>query len=154
MSIQWFPTTAKNGRQQDAEQPTILVVDDDGAVRKMLQNALSDEYPTCRVLTASCGPTALALVREQGRRPDLLLLDYNYSWVDGSMNGIDIYDVLHTDSAAVTIPTVMISADPPLADLATRRILSLEKPFELDVLLEHVAAMLGRVPRIAPAGCC
>ena len=154
MSIQWFPTTAKNRRQQDVEQPTILVVDDDGAVRKMLHTALSDEYPTCRVLTASCGPTALALVHEQDCRPDLLLLDYNYSWTDGSMNGIDIYDALHAGSAAFPIPTIMISADPPLADLTARRILNLRKPFELDALLEQVAAILGGVLRITPAGCC
>ena len=136
-----FPTSG-------LQQRTILVVEDEPDLRALVCEILSDEFPTARVIGASCGRQALTMLNA---RPHLLLLDHE---LDGSMSGIDIYDALHSDSAADRIPTIMISGDPPLAALAARHIPNLLKPFELDVLLERVAVILSGIPRATLAGSC
>ena len=140
------------GRTQQTQRSIILVVEDEPDLRDLLCEVLSDEFPSARVVGASCGRQALAML--DAVRPNLLLLDYDYSQADVSMNGIDVYDALHMDSIALPIPTIMISGNVPQEELNVRRIPNLGKPFELDVLLEHVATMLGGVPCVALAGCC
>lgn len=60
-------------------QPTVLIVDDDPAIRKMLVEVLALEgYPT---ETATNGQEALDLLAKSG--PRIILLDYNMPVVDG-----------------------------------------------------------------------
>jgi len=81
---------------------TLLIVDDETHVRKLLQMLLQNQgYET---LTASSGEEALALVAEQP--PDLILLDI-------MMPGMDGYEVarqIKANTATSNIPIIMLSA--------------------------------------------
>ncbi|MHC8318982.1 EAL domain-containing response regulator [Pseudomonas sp. LB3P31] len=81
---------------------TLLIVDDETHVRKLLQILLQNQgYQT---LTASSGEEALELVAQQP--PDLILLDI-------MMPGMDGYEVarqLKSDKATSNIPIIMLSA--------------------------------------------
>ncbi|MCX2900500.1 EAL domain-containing protein [Pseudomonas mandelii] len=81
---------------------TLLIVDDETHVRKLLQILLQNQgYQT---LTASSGEEALAMVAQQP--PDLILLDI-------MMPGMDGYEVarhLKTNKATSNIPIIMLSA--------------------------------------------
>ena len=60
----------------------ILVIDDDPALREMLQLTLAGQGH--RTAAAGAGSAALALVSEGGFRPDLIVSDYI---LPGGMNG-------------------------------------------------------------------
>ncbi|MGG7671528.1 GGDEF/EAL domain-containing response regulator [Pseudomonas sp. WC2] len=81
---------------------TLLIVDDEPLVRKLLKMLLEDQgYLT---LTASSGEEALAIVEQQP--PDLILLDI-------MMPGMDGYEVarkLKSDKSMANIPIIMLSA--------------------------------------------
>ncbi|AZF05452.1 EAL domain-containing response regulator [Pseudomonas sp. R5-89-07] len=86
-----------------ASQPaTLLIVDDDPQVRKLLETLLQHEgYQT---LSADSGEEALRLVAQQP--PDLILLDI-------MMPGMDGYEVashLKADETTANIPIIMLSA--------------------------------------------
>lgn len=80
----------------------VLVVDDIPVNVKLLEAKLLVEY--YEVVTASDGPSALAVVQEQ--RPDIILLDV-------MMPGMDGYEVctkLKADPVTAHIPVVMVTA--------------------------------------------
>jgi CheY-like chemotaxis protein len=59
------------------------------------------------------------------------------------MNGIELYDRLHTAGGLEDVPTLFMSAVPPLKELEKRRISYLEKPFELDEFLRKIKELLA-----------
>ncbi|MEN6434521.1 MAG: response regulator, partial [Anaerolineaceae bacterium] len=59
--------------------PTILIVDDDLKLLKMLQRTMT--YENMHVLTATNGQDALQLVKT--RKPDLIILDWMMPRMDG-----------------------------------------------------------------------
>jgi DNA-binding NtrC family response regulator len=67
---------------------TILVVDDDAVVRKVVVNIL--ERANFRVLSAESGPAALKLVEPTSRKIDLLLSDVDMP----QMSGPDLGEIL------------------------------------------------------------
>lgn len=125
---------------QPHKRGVILIVDDADDLRDLLCAVLTDEHPEHFVLAASSGLDALAMVGKWGR-PCLLLLDYE---LDSHMNGIDLYDALHADPSADRISTIMLSGRLPTAALQQRGIPGMDKPFELDLLLETIASVLVR----------
>ena len=81
---------------------TILIVDDEDHVRKLLKILLQNQgYHT---LTASSGEEALVVVAEQP--PDLILLDIMMP----GMDGFEVASQLKTDKATSNIPIIMLSA--------------------------------------------
>jgi diguanylate cyclase (GGDEF)-like protein/PAS domain S-box-containing protein len=81
---------------------TLLIVDDETHVRKLLQILLQNQgYQT---LTASSGEEALALVAQQP--PDLILLDIMMP----GMNGYEVARELKSDKVTANIPIIMLSA--------------------------------------------
>jgi signal transduction histidine kinase/CheY-like chemotaxis protein len=89
---------------------TILVVDDDADALQFFARILLSAGRGYRVLRASDGQHALALLRE--RKPDLLLLDL-------IMQGMDGFAVLQQKSQEkeiCDIPVIVISASPPLEE--------------------------------------
>lgn len=119
-----------------SDMPTILVVEDTLAPRDLLCGVLSEEHPGFRVCGASAGQQALAIAAQA--RPCLLLLDDHLA---SSMNGIQLFDALHAREKSL-IPTIMLSADAPPEEVESRRIFNLDKPFDLEMLLEHVGREL------------
>jgi len=123
----------------------ILVVDDDALLRRSL--GLQLEQAGYRASTAASAEDALALARRD--RPDLILLDIGLPGMDG-------LDALRQVQKEMDVPVIFVSARRRELDT----ILGLElgaddyitKPFNPDVLLAHVKAVLRRSARQAGAG--
>ncbi|HZM49070.1 MAG TPA: response regulator, partial [Vicinamibacteria bacterium] len=132
------------------ETQTILAVDDDANVLRMMEMLLqSKRY---RVLTARAGREALAKVRES--MPDLVILDGMLPEV----HGFEICRQLKTSERFRHIPVVMVSAVHTgwrfAADVKQTYGADdyVEKPFEAADLLRRVEALLNRSPEpVAPA---
>ena len=118
-----------------AQKQTILIVEDDAAIGQMIALTLLEETPYQPVIAYS-GHEALQVV--QGVTPVLFILDYQLP----SMTGLQLYDQLQKKEELQAIPTIMLSANLPKAELEKRHILGIKKPFELDVLLEAIAQLL------------
>src|SRR3990167_7562242 len=109
----------------------ILVADDDPAIVDSLQLIL--ELANYKVCTTINGKVIAMLKRE---KPDLLLLDIWMSGVDGR----DICKKLKANEQTKNIPVIMISATRDI-ERSTKESGAddfLEKPFEMDELLEKV----------------
>ncbi len=93
-----------------ASQPaTLLIVDDEPQVRKLLETLLQHEgYQT---ICASNGEEALQVVVQQA--PDLILLDIMMP----GMDGYEVASQLKSDDATAGIPIIMLSA---LSDAGAR----------------------------------
>jgi len=132
------------------ETQTILAVDDDPSVLRMIEMLL--ESKRYRVLTARAGREALAKVRES--MPDLVILDGMLPEV----HGFEICRQLKTSERFRHIPVVMVSAVHTgwrfAADVKQTYGADdyVEKPFEAADLLRRVEALLSRTPEtVAPA---
>jgi CheY-like chemotaxis protein len=113
---------------------TVLVVDDEPAIREMLQDVLSSEGH--EVITAGDGVAALHALRDGGPRPCMILLDLMMP----RMNGWDFAGELRADEQLQDIPFVIIAANPRFAADAPHLGASrwLGKPLQLDDLIETV----------------
>jgi len=119
--------------------PTVLIVDDDPKLLKMLQRTLV--YENLNVLTASNGLEALPIVATQS--PDLIILD----WMMPKMDGLTFVQKLRDDENQTMI--LMLTA----RDAIENRVEGLEsgaddylvKPFAPAELVARVHAMLRRV---------
>ncbi len=122
----------------------LLLVDDDALLRRSLGFNL--ERAGYRVSTAATAEDALALVRRDP--PDLILLDIGLP----GMDGLDALRALRHESDA---PVIFLTARRRELD----EVLGLElgaddyvtKPFDLDVLLARIKAVLRRAQRPAAA---
>ncbi len=130
------------------EMQTILAVDDDEAILRLMQELLqSRRY---RVLTAKAGREALARVREA--MPDLVVLDGMLPEV----HGFEICRQLKTSERFRHIPVLMVSAVHVgwrfAADVKEKYGADdyLEKPFQPSEFLRRVETLLNRAPAVAP----
>src|SRR6266478_812841 len=94
--------------------PTILIVDDEPAVRTMDVHMLA-RLP-CVVVEASDGVEALAVVRRE--RPQLILLDI----VMPRMDGWAVLRTLQAEGFTPDIPVVLISGNAVLDEAAAREL--------------------------------
>jgi two-component system response regulator MprA len=119
--------------------PTILIVDDDLKLLKMLQRTLV--YENLTVLTASNGEEALAVIDEKS--PDLLIVD----WMMPKMDGVSLIRQLRSEKNKTLV--LMLTA----RDAIENRVDGLEsgaddylvKPFAPAELVARVHALLRRV---------
>ncbi|HKL45507.1 MAG TPA: phosphate regulon transcriptional regulator PhoB [Roseovarius sp.] len=123
-----------------ADQPTVLLVEDEPAQREVLgYNLEADGF---RVVTASNGEEALLMVSEMP--PDIIVLD----WMMPNVSGIEVCRQLKTRSETRAIPIIMLSARSEEVD----RVRGLEtgaddyviKPYSLVELMARVRAQLRR----------
>jgi len=122
----------------------ILLVDDDALLRRSL--AFNLEKVGYRMSTAASAEDALALARRDP--PDLVLLDIGLPGMDG-------LDALRHFQEGIDVPVVFLTARRRELD----QVLGLElggddyitKPFDLDVLLAHIKALLRRARRSEPS---
>ncbi len=110
---------------------TVLIVEDDDEIGKMLVLLLSLETPY-QVRLVHSGKEALWAVKEIS--PVLFLFDYYLP----QMTGIQLYDQLHARKEWETVPAIMMSANLPVTELQKRHIPGIAKPFDLDELLQVI----------------
>ncbi|HUP52267.1 MAG TPA: response regulator [Longimicrobiales bacterium] len=125
-----------------AGSETILVVEDEAALRRMIQRAL--ERFGYRVVLARSAPEALALWRDHAADVDLLLTDLV---MPGGLSGWDLAEHLRRDRPELPI-LVMSGYDPEErvrgADLdqADGSVPFLPKPYDVAELIAAVRACL------------
>ncbi len=71
-------------------------------------------------------------------KPCLFITDYHLP----QMDGIELYDHLCTTKELAHIPTIIMSAHMPEDEVQKRHLVGLNKPFELDELLNIIARLL------------
>ncbi len=121
------------------DMPTVLIVDDDQKLLKMLQRTLA--YEGLQVVTAANGQEALAQVSVQ--QPQIIILD----WMMPKMDGLAVVQRLRAENSPAFI--LMLTA----RDAVENRVEGLEsgaddyltKPFAPEELVARVHALLRRV---------
>ena len=81
---------------------TVLIVDDQADIRRMMNFALREEFA---LLEAADGATALELIRSH--KPDVVLLDI---MMPGGMDGLQVLQAMKSDASLQKIRVIMISA--------------------------------------------
>lgn len=116
------------------ERNSVLIVDDDAAIRLLLQTTL-EQMLGVRVDTAEDGLQALHKVGRQ--RPALILLDLMMPAVDG----LEVLRRLRADPKTRDIPVIVLSAVSRAREEASHIGCNemLAKPFDLDVFLGLVS---------------
>jgi CheY-like chemotaxis protein len=119
------------------DRHTVLVVDDEPAVRQMFEDILSGEGS--EVVSAVDGRAALDLLND-GTQPCVILLDLMMP----RMNGWQFAEELHADPALRELPLAVVAANPrfkPDAErLGARRWLG--KPVDIDELLSKLQRLI------------
>src|SRR5438876_11865927 len=129
------------------EPPTILLVDDEDAVQKLLTYPLEREG--FRVVSARDGEEALARFGEEN--PDLVVLDIMLPHLDG-------LEVCKRLRARSTVPIIMLTARDDELDKVVGLELGADdyitKPFSIHEFRSRVRALLRRakLPPYQPAG--
>ena len=122
------------------QAPCVLVVEDEGAQREVLQYNLEAEG--FAVVVADNGEDALLLVQEE--QPDLMVLD----WMLPKVSGIEVCRQVKADPATRGIPIIMLSARSEETD----RVRGLEtgaddyvvKPYSVVELMARLRTQLRR----------
>jgi DNA-binding response OmpR family regulator/HPt (histidine-containing phosphotransfer) domain-containing protein len=140
------PVREDNRGEQTAEKvnmpprrakPLMLVVDDDPAIRGMLQQLLSRDAD---IFTASDSKEALALIRE--KKPDLVVLDDRMP----GMTGLELLEHLRADGSALPAQIVMLTANNHTPDIisgmSAGAVDYITKPFEPDRLISRIRSLL------------
>ena len=119
---------------------TVLVVDDDPVIQKLLQ--VNFEMEGYSVITAGDGEEGLA--RAQAEHPDAIVLDVMMP----KMDGLEVARRLKGDPVTEGIPIILLSAKAQQADIqagtATGAEEYLTKPFDPLELLQRVGDLIAR----------
>jgi CheY-like chemotaxis protein len=128
--------TQEPSKEEQPKVKTIFIVEDDTDIGAFLVEALQQETPY-QALLARDGFQALKMVGNL--KPDLFVLDYHLP----SMNGLELYDQLHSTEGLKEIPAFFMSANMPLKELEQRHLDFLHKPIDLDDLLRKIEKFLA-----------
>lgn len=115
---------------------TILVVEDDYTIGSLLVETITQETAH-QALLATSSLQALQMVHEC--KPSLFLFDYRLPHI----NGLELYDQLHTTKELEDVPALLISASFPFEEARKRNIMLIQKPFELDDLLRNIERLIA-----------
>lgn len=115
----------------------ILIVEQDDGIASFLRAAIQDEMLDYTLL-ATNSEQALELVKHV--KVDLFLLDYEIS----PINGIALYDRLHRLAGLESIPAIVLSTNLSRcqAEINRRHLVGINKPCELDELLDTIDSLL------------
>ncbi len=132
-------------RPPSANQPSLLVVEDEQDLLEVLRFSLDREGFSVR--TAENGEDAIRLVREQ--RPDLIVLDLMLPTIDG----LAVCRAIRSTEKTRDIPIVMLTARGEEADIVRGLEAGADdyvtKPFSPKILIARIYAVLRRS---APVG--
>jgi len=115
----------------------IMVIDDDESILEVMHIVLEDEG-----YEVETSVNVQPLQRVNGNLPDLILLDVLLSGEDG----IEVCKRLKSQEKTKDIPVILLSAHSSASKTAQDcgADAFLDKPFDLDVLVEMVKEHLGR----------
>ena len=129
-------------------QPAVLVVDDEAAIRDMMRFAL--EQAGMHVQSAANAHEALLSISE--KRPDIILMD----WMMPGVSGIELTRRLRKDSYSKDIPIIMLTArvteDDKVAGLDAGTDDYVIKPFSPRELIARIRAVLRRSSPVDESG--
>jgi DNA-binding response OmpR family regulator len=131
----------KNERHAPARgQPirkAVLIVEQDDGVASFLCTVVQEELSHYALL-ASNGLEALSLVQQV--KVDLFLLSSKIA----PINGIVLYDQLHSIAGLETVPAIILSTNLPRdkAEIEQRHLIGIDVPCELDALLNAIKFLL------------
>jgi DNA-binding response OmpR family regulator len=117
---------------------TVLVVDDDPVIVKLLQ--VNFEMEGYVVLTAGDGEQGLERARQE--HPDIVILDVMMPKLDG----FEVARLLKADPSTRQIPVLLLSAKAQTSDIQAGQSLAddyITKPFDPLELLDRVASLVA-----------
>ena len=116
---------------------TLLIVDDDAGIRRLLAEFLEDEGFQVRL--AENGAQAVQL--SHSTHPDLILMDLRMPIMDGAT----AIRLVKSDPATDHIPIIAMSAERNLRDPLTKLLSDgvVAKPFDMDALIKQVRRLLA-----------
>lgn len=118
-----------------AKKP-VLIVDDEEGIRDMLKTAFSlYDYP---VQLAANGSEAIASL-ETKERPGMIVLDYMMPVMDGKK----FAEELARRGDLAKIPVILVTAFPNEASRIPLAVQVMEKPFDLEALLDAAKEFCG-----------
>jgi len=126
---------------------TILVVEDDPAVRELLQLLLDDDGH--RTLVAADGHKALDLATQGSSAPNLVVADYN---LPNGLNGLEVIASLRKQLQH-DIPAIVLTGDistDTLREIARHGCVHLNKPVRAKELTRHIQRLLAKPRSAAP----
>ena len=123
-----------SGKGHDSVK-TILVVEDDKNIGELIVEAFVQETPY-QAMLATDGKQALKIV--QNVKPNVLLLDNNLP----DMKGIELFDRIQVEKELENVPVLLMSANVPVQEVKKRNLYCLNKPFELNDLLQTIENLL------------
>jgi CheY-like chemotaxis protein len=128
------------GRAPESGRLSVLVIEDEPHLGKVLKHVLAGEGMDTRLATRK--EEIVAEIRRPPV-PDLVILDVVLPDVDG----FDVLERMREHPALRTVPVIMLTAE-STRDAVLRGLLLgadgyVTKPFEIEVLLQAVAAVLG-----------
>ncbi|AUX42225.1 uncharacterized protein SOCE26_036520 [Sorangium cellulosum] len=126
-------------RSRVVRRKQILIVDDDQEIREMLEITLIEEGYD--VLSAGDGEAALALLERH--RPNLILLDMRMPVMDG-WGFARAYASCPGPRAPILVMTAAVDAGTWAREVGACA--SVAKPFDLNRLLDSIAAHTGSAP--------
>ncbi len=122
------------------ESPTVLVVEDDPVILRLLE--VNFELEGFTVVLAHDGEEGIAAA--QSERPDIIVSDIMMPKV----SGIELVEALKADQTTAGIPIILLSAKAQTGDLKSGLDSGADdyvtKPFEPLELVDHVNALLSR----------
>ncbi|GAC1622168.1 MAG: hypothetical protein NVS4B7_13750 [Ktedonobacteraceae bacterium] len=121
---------------ENARGKTVLVVEDDIGIGNFLVQAILQET-SYQAMLVTDGFEALKAITNI--KPSLFILDYQLP----RMNGIELYDQLHSTKGLEQIPAIVVSARLPKQEIEKRKIIAMSKPLELDDFLNTIDGLLG-----------
>ena len=130
---------AGNKREWLAMSWVVTVIEDDDDIREHLSEVLRARG--LQVVEARQGDDALQIVRRQGIRPALIILDLMMPVMDGWA----LLDAQPNEPLIEGVPVVVITASPPARTFPPTVRAVFQKPFALAALLDKIRHVLADV---------
>ena len=139
-----MPDTGALNPDHVPAQQTILIVEDDSAIREVVRDFL--DSVGYRTLVARDGDEAVAI--SHAARPDLIVMDLMLPRLTGG----EVAARLKADLPTARIPIIAVSAVDDVDDLAELLPLDavIAKPFDLDSLHRMIVSLLPGGPEVVP----
>jgi CheY-like chemotaxis protein len=131
-----MPHKDNRSAETQNQKDVILVVEDDRNIGYLLTEIIEEET-SYRVTLVPDGCEALKFVRTI--KPCLFLIDYLLPVMDG----LELYDQLHSAAEFEHTPVLFMSANPPTEELQKRDICCIKKPFDLEEIVQALERCLS-----------